>query len=111
MELIEGSRRQFSHQLLQSQARRGPSAAPLLAANSSELRNICHGGNEETHNYEALSEQPPCPQVQLPDGVSGPQDPKASAGEEGKSESSTSCQGEKVSPGDDWQFSRADETV
>ena len=83
----------------------------MLAVNSPKLRNCCHGGNEETHNYEALFEQPPCPQVQLPDGVSQPQDLKAYTGDEGKSDSPTSCQVEKVSPGDDWQFSRADETV
>lgn len=84
---------------------------PSLAVNPSKLRNSCHGGNEETHDYKALSEQLLCPQVQRPDGVSEPQDLKAYTRDEGKSDSLMSCQVEKVSPGDDWQFSRADETV
>lgn len=83
----------------------------MLAVNSSNLRNSCHGGNEETYNYKALPEQPLFPQDQLPDGVSQPQDLKVYTGDEGESDSPRSCQVEKVSSGNDWQFSRADKTV
>lgn len=51
--------------------------APSLATNSSKLQNSGHGGNEETRNYKAPPEQPPWPQIQLPDGrcasASGPE--------------------------------------
>lgn len=76
--------------------------------NLSKVRNSCHDDNEEVHNYTALIEQPPRPQVQLPDGVSQPQDLKAHTGDDWKSDGPTSCQVEKVSPGDEWQFNRAD---
>lgn len=85
--------------------------APSLAINISKVQSSCHGGNEETCNHKALSEQPPCPQVQFPDGVSQPRDLKSYTGDDRKSDSPPSCQIEKVSPGYDWQLSRAGETV
>lgn len=105
MELIEVSQRQFSHQ---SQAREGSeNGAPSLAGSSSELRSSCQGGNEEIQNWKALSEHSQRPEVQLPEGMPQPRELKAA---EGQADSPRSSQEGTMSPGGDWQLSRADET-